>query len=122
GNIGALGPIGTTLTFPTDTFVPGLMPNSYVASYDSTGQFLWVKHIYSIGMVIPSLAKFDHEGNLIVSVASGHPSMILPDSIPHPHGVLLIKIDPLGNLIWSKWLAEKGDALSIAIDQDNNIY
>lgn len=122
GNIGALGPIATTLTFPTDTFVPGLMPNSYVASYDSTGQFLWVKHIYSVGLVIPSLVKFDHEGNLIVSVASGHPSMILPDSIPHPKGILLLKIDPLGNLIWSKWLAEKGDALSIAIDQDNNIY
>ncbi len=97
----------------------------FVAAFDSLGSVQWVKTFGGNSSDYGSQISLDANNNIYIS-ASFVDSLYL-DSIlfTNPNrDIALVKLDPLGNLIWARQLGATGDAQinDIDADQTGNVY
>ncbi len=97
----------------------------FVASFDSLGSVQWVKTFGGNSSDYGSKLSLDANNNIYIS-ASFVDTLYL-DSVLFTNSnrdLVLIKLDPVGNLIWARQLIATGDAQinDIDADQDGNVY
>ncbi len=106
--------LNDSICFPTVTF--HYYPDSsqlIIAKYDTSGNLLWVKASES-GYCAGTNATIDKEGNLLIygrfftpNVSIGSHTLINPNYIVgggliKNHCYFIMKVDPWGNIIWSR--------------------
>lgn len=105
--------------------------NIFLQKTDSTGNLLWVK-TFQGGGYSPNVGKLiiDNEGNILL--AGGFEDTIDADPGPNvlpfygqgDYDSYMLKLDPLGNLIWAHVIASTDQDLiySLCTDSQNDIY
>jgi hypothetical protein len=106
--------------------------NSFIIKLDANGNYLWSKHFKNNEQIIPNYYQVntelkasvvDLEGNILLGICNA--DVYNNDTISVNN---LIKIDPLGNIIWSKDIVRYrwddvnvGPISDLAIDRNNNL-
>lgn len=100
--------------------------NPVVAKYDAQGNFLWARQIVSSGQGSANEMRIDRDRNLVVAGEFGGviDFGFGPDTAVGIVDIFLAKYTPDGEPIWAFTAGSQGfdSALSLAIDQDNNIH
>jgi len=129
-NIFIAGEINDTTVFDNNTlYVQN--GNIVVAKIDSSGSLLWFRQFgaYGIENSYDGLVNIavDHNNDLIVVNYFDYSTIYYGDTITASgHGAVIIKLSKNGDLIWYEVPGYNDSgcfhALSLAIDQDNNIF
>jgi hypothetical protein len=110
--------------------ISGLVPDRYVAKFDSNGNFVWVKNIGFSLPLFPLSIHSDCDKNILITGAFEMPM----DFDPGPNtltvnpvlgfDIFVLKLDSLGNFLWVKTFGstkyEFGN--SVNTDKSGNIY
>lgn len=131
GNIFISGNCGAdSLVIGPDTLFPPSNYDRFVAKYDTAGNGLWVRGLYTGGGAIDVDAPFisaDKYGNLYIT-GNFHVNVCVIVStnlvMQGDDDIYLAKFNSAGNLLWAKRYGESGEdkASSIASDTSGNIY
>ena len=100
------------------------MSNFFIAKLNKYGQYLWAKRAKGDGSEFGSSVAVDNDGN---SYAIGYfENTVSFDHIDSIHengpGLFVVKLDSLGNFLWSKQAEGLIQGNSIAVDADENSY
>ncbi len=102
----------------------------FLAKLDSMGSYIWSQHIGGVNTDYPMMLRSDNLGNLIVAGTfrdsiDTDPSANVQNLVSSGNvDGFLLKLNNLGNYVWSKKIgANFGDAITgIDVDVNNNIY
>lgn len=97
-----------------------------VAKLDSKGNELWMQSLGGDFDEIAGPVAIDTSGNIYLSVTFNH-SLILQDTVYDSHGeqdLLLVKMDPSGEIVWTKhWGSNQPDEMSgICLDSFGYLF
>lgn len=100
------------------------MSNFFIAKLNKYGQYLWAKRAKGDGSEFGSSIAVDNDGN---SYAIGYfENTISFEHIDSIHengpGLFVVKLDSLGNFLWSKQVEGIIQGNSIAVDANENSY
>lgn len=142
GNVyftGTLGGSGTSTVIGNTTIVntsPSNWYHSFLAKFDTNGAFQWAYHFdgnlpepgFASSAVIPRLA-LDQTDNIIVTISFTGLSMTVDgvtytQTNPSQSDIVMVKLNPVGAVVWSKHITGNGDTSprGISVDTNNNIY
>jgi hypothetical protein len=146
GNIYFSGNFSPTLFLPTDSYIDTLFcregkDNTFICKLTSDGKVLWLKHFESKYHNDPGDITVDSKGNLLcigrfetmidLDPGKGVKTCKISEyesSYEWPSGngfeVFVVKLNPMGNLLWSHHLAATGDCYGYGIeaDGDDQVY
>ena len=121
-----------SLSFAGTTISNSGSEDAFIAKYDSLGNELWIKRIYSTYDDEPEALAVDNYGNIyyaqwtnsnLLNVAG-----ILLNAINSNFVSFLLKFDPNGNLVWNKLLHSNASSIydqnficDVKIDNSNNV-
>ena len=119
-----------SLNFAGTTIGNSGSEDAFIAKYDSLGNELWIKRIYSTGDDEPMALAVDEYGNIYYvqwALSLNVAGSLLTGNVPSTKSFLL-KFDPNGNLLWNKVL-QAGTGLTygpdyvynLKIDNSNNV-
>lgn len=113
------------LVFDTTTLYSAGVTDIYVAKWNSTGQFLWARRIGCDKPDFPEDLAIDENGNILVTGSVAESTTICKQQgALHVEDAGIFKLDPAGNLLWSKRLL--GDVAcsgtGIATDHAGNVF
>jgi hypothetical protein len=104
----------SVITVGTNTLInvnPGTA-DIFVAKYDSLGNELWARSFGGAGTDVPHEITCDSQGNIYFAAR-----------FDWPYGGLIVKLDPYGNMLWSKNIsATMTGCYRITTDIQSNIY
>lgn len=127
GNIYITGYMSDSVNFADTTFYCPDYMDFFLVKLDSTGEYIWGLQANATYAALSREVQVDSNGNPVVGVVLWSDLIIGSDTIRKSAGyydLLILKFDPLGNLIWHVQSAspEGGAALrGISVDSDDNV-
>lgn len=112
-----------------DTLIKMGLMDAFVAKFNSSGNVLWAKNFGGSFVDDAQDCKFDHEGNLYVtgtftSSVFNIAGQTLNNSMGNSNDFYLIKLNPSGNVIWSRKADGFGQDFGnkLAVGSDGSAY
>jgi len=104
-NIYAMGCFADSLVFPTSTIHQPTYYSSFIAKYDSTGNFIWVyggspqitRYLVYGGIKYDDAGHLYVTGEFVDSTTFGSTTMVMPATV----GSCIARLDTAGNLDWA---------------------
>lgn len=132
GNVYVTGKFSTDITVSGNTLVAQSLGDLFIAKYDGSGAFQWIKHAYStdpFGTMDGFDMVVDGNGNLILAGTQYKDAVIDGDTVSGPGdvNVFVAKWDNSGSLTATTTFGKPTGIFSniahgVAVDNSNNIY
>lgn len=134
GDVYVTGSVRGMVDFDPDTGVVNLNPmsnsfNAFILKLNTTGSFVWAKHIDGPSGSVGNGIDIDGDGNVYTTgwfsgLTDFDPSTNTFNITSFSHDIFVLKLDVMGNFVWVKNMrgtsTEQGK--SIAVDANKNIY
>jgi hypothetical protein len=124
GNVFVTGIFGgTSITFGATTLIPGGSDDIFVVKYDPSGNVLWAKSAGGANSDFGKSISTDVSGNVIVTGYFWSPSITFGATTLTNVGtgdVFVVKLDPLGNVLWAKSAGGINEDRGYGISTDSN--
>jgi hypothetical protein len=118
GNVAVFGMFSGSIDFGGNPLPGSGTPDMFLTKLSSTGNTVWSKPFVSIGTPgYPSQVAFDNAGNIYIT-GSFMSSTDFGDGLIDPQGdsdVFLVKLDPMGNTLWSRSFGDTGTQIPHAL-------
>ena len=115
-----------TLIFESDTLFNTGASNMFIAKYDSTGNFLWVKSASGSSYNQSSSNSTDRGGNVFVTGWFATPTITFGSISLTGAGLFLVKYDSSGNVLWVRGailgISYGGAYTQVNTDSSGNIF
>ncbi len=117
----------TYLDFDIDVLMNSGSDDIFVAKYDSSGNFLWVKGAAGTGSDISNAIVATNSGDAYVTGYFSSPSIIFGNDTLFNYGnrdFFLVKYDNDGNVVWAKHAGGSGMdwGYGLTLDSSGNVY
>ena len=124
---------GVASLVSVNSSVSNLNGDIFVAKYDSSGNFIWVKHVANSLALFAASIGMDLNGNIILSGVFQGTIDVNPNgfgvynltSVGYLSNIFVVKLDNNGDFIWAQSMGEMGCALMLTgliTDSSDNIY
>ena len=136
GQVVTIGTYETQITVGSQTLSSGGAPTAFIICHDSTGNLVWMRNLFTCGLMGASFyvndLELDLNGNFFVSgyfdtnPLNYYSGNLFPNSSGDPSGFIM-KLDPAGTLLWAqnyKVTLNTGfvSCYGLAVDSSNHVY